>query len=102
MKNWGKIKYDSKKHKNDAVRLRYYFYTLCSHSIFPSHAHLVSLWLVSPPANSAERPHLFFGNSRVRHNLIIDSEWKAFLLFVCSEVKPGTALSTSRMQRHGD
>jgi len=58
-------------------------------------------WFAST-APCTDQRHLFFGNSQVRHNLIIDSEWKAFLLFVCSEVKPGTALNTSSMQRHGE
>ena len=58
--------------------------------------------LFASTAPCTDQRHLFFGNSQVRHNLIIDSEWKAFLLFVCSEVKPGTALNTSSMQRHGE
>jgi hypothetical protein len=74
-----------------------------SHSLFFPHTPISPLcgWF-APATHSTERPYLFFGNSRVRHNLIIDSKWKAFLLFVCSEGKPGTAVNTSSMQRHGD
>ena len=95
----------------------YYFYTLWNPTLCPppphTHTHIHTQthtrarvprpcgWFAST-APCRDQRHLFFGNSQVRHNLIIDSEWKAFLLFVCSEVKPGTALNTSSMQRHGE